>query len=126
MVSVTASTFKDLINNSDLANATAEKIIDQAADSLNVYLEENNQLPNMSGTAGSKTVSVSSAQRGALMNMAREVYAVLYVNPTGVVSSQLGAASSSYGTNRLREAAKDIALALSSMSSVTEIEASLG
>ena len=125
MVSVTASTFKDLINNTTITDSATEKIIDQAADSLNMYLEEDNQISNMSGTAGTKTVSVTSAQRGALMNMAREVYSVLYKNPSGMTSSNLGPAGVSFGTSRLREAAKDIAAALSGMSSVIEIEASL-
>jgi len=64
-----------------------EADIDQAIDLLNTY-GKNLDLPNMTGDAGSKTVSVSSPEAGAIRAVAASVYAK---------NRQSGSQSSSYG-----------------------------
>jgi hypothetical protein len=79
MATITYSTLTDLLDLSvptDITAANAEKIIDQAIDLLNLY--GNLDLPNMSGTAGAKSVSVESRQRGAILSVARAVYYGFY------------------------------------------------
>jgi len=77
MTVVDASTLDALLNlNGKLAETSLEAIIDQAIDSLNIYGAE---LPNMSGTAGSKTVNLTSKQRGAVLMVARAIYYGFYV-----------------------------------------------
>ena len=75
MATVTATEFKTLIDDTALADATAEIIIDQAINCLNRFGAE---LSNLGGTAGSKTVSVESKQKGAIYDVARVVYYGFY------------------------------------------------
>jgi len=78
MVSVTASEFKSVKNLSDddITNINAEKLIDLAIDLLNLFGHVD--LPNMSGTAGSKTVSLESNEKGAVFLVARQIYYGFY------------------------------------------------
>ncbi len=71
MVNVTATDFKSLINDAGLSDANAELLIDQAVNRLNIYGAD---LPNMTGTAGTKTLSCESNQAGAIYEAARLVY----------------------------------------------------
>jgi len=64
------------LTDSDITDATMETVIDQAIDELN--LEGNLDLPNMGGTAGSKTVSLESRERGAIQRVARAIYYSFY------------------------------------------------
>lgn len=77
MATITADEFQVIMNktDSDISNTNAEYIIDLAIDLLNTYGAD---LPNMGGTAGSKTVSVESRQKGAVMLVARAVYYGFY------------------------------------------------
>jgi len=81
MVTVTATEFKTLINDSEIADATAESILDAAIDAINIYYR--NGLSNLTGVAGSKTLTVTSQQRGSIMIVARTVYATVYKNAAG-------------------------------------------
>lgn len=81
MATVTATEFKTLISDAGLAVATAEIIIDQAIDFLNLYGAE---LSNLGGTAGTKTVSVESKEKGAIYFVARAVYDSFYKGTEGV------------------------------------------
>ena len=76
MVDITASSFKTLINDAGIADATAESLIDQAVHLLNLYGADD--IPTMTGTAGSKTLSVTSQQAGAIQLVAREMYDELF------------------------------------------------
>jgi len=80
MVSVTYQDLHDLINvtTSDITAAKTEDLIDHAIDLLNAH---GVGLSNMAGSAGSKTVTLTSAQRGAILNLARMIYRHDYVNP---------------------------------------------
>ena len=71
MVNVSASDFKNVIDQQSLTNQNVEYIIDLAIDSLNIF---GATLTNMTGTAGTKTVDLTSQQRGAVFIVAREIY----------------------------------------------------
>jgi len=72
LVSITGSDFADIIDDSDISDANAEKILDLAVDLLNLFGDLD--LSNMGGTAGSKTLSVESKQKGAIFLVARAIY----------------------------------------------------
>lgn len=72
MASISASDFTDLIQDSEISAANAEKILDHAINLLNLYGDLD--LPNMGGTAGSKTVGLQSKEQGAVFEVARAVY----------------------------------------------------
>lgn len=78
MVSITATTFSDLVNAASLAAAAAEKIIDQAIDLLNLYGDYEETINNMSGSEGSKTLTVEGYERGAILSIARVIYKSFY------------------------------------------------
>ena len=79
MVTITGSDFKGLIQDASISDTNAEKIVDEAIDLLNLYGEDLD-LSNLSGTAGSKTVAVTSKKRGAIYLFARAVYATFWMN----------------------------------------------
>lgn len=74
MVSVSASDWKNVMNLS-ITDEHAEYILDMAIDLLNIY---DVQLSNMSGDAGSKTVPLTSKQRGGVFLVARSIYYSMY------------------------------------------------
>ena len=76
--SVTADTFKDLMNLPLLDSEDAEKILDMAIDCLNLYGQLD--MSNMAGTAGSKTLNLTSQQKAALLIVARAIYYGFYVD----------------------------------------------
>ena len=75
-VSVTADTFKDLMNQTDLDSEAVEKILDMAINCLNLYGQLD--MSNMAGTAGSKTLNLTSQQNAALFIVARAIYYGFY------------------------------------------------
>ena len=77
MVSVTADTFKDLMNKPSLGSEAVEKILDMAVNCLNLYGQLD--MSNMAGTAGSKTLNLTSRQNAALLIVARAIYYGFYV-----------------------------------------------
>ena len=110
MATVTATEFKTLINDSSLADATAEIIIDQAIDLLNLHGAE---LSNLGGTAGTKTVSVESKQKGAIYFTARAVYYGFYkgvesVAPGGVTITSSDLMSNLNVLQTVKEAARQL------------------
>lgn len=90
MVSLTASSLSTLVNDTTITAATAEIIIDQAVNTLNLY---GASLSNMTGVAGAKTLAATSAEAGAILDVAVEIYSQYYVSS--------GAQSSSYGIGGL-------------------------
>jgi hypothetical protein len=74
VASVTATHFKNVMNV-DTSTTNLEYVLDLAIDSLNIFGAE---LSNMSGTAGSKTVTLTSKQRGGVFIIAREIYQKFY------------------------------------------------
>lgn len=76
MASVTGQDFINIMNTPDTFTVThAEYVIDLAIDLLNIYDAD---LDNMAGAAGSKTVTLTSKQRGAVFVVARAVYHSFY------------------------------------------------
>ena len=74
-VTITGDTILNLLKNpSGITTTHGEIVMDQAIDHLNIYLDKDNTISNLSGTAGSKTLSVSSRERGAINLVARMVY----------------------------------------------------
>lgn len=73
MVSVKASDWKNVMNlDTEISDTKAEYVLDLAIDTLNIY---GASLSNMTGaTAGSKTVTLTSKQRGAVFQAARVIY----------------------------------------------------
>jgi len=74
MVSVAYSDLHNVLNLSvgDISAIKTEALLDQAIDLLNLYA--NQTLSNMAGTAGSKTVTLTSKQRAAVFEVAKAVY----------------------------------------------------
>jgi len=75
MVSVTYSSLTGLLNldvPGDLSAAQAEDILDMAINQINLFA--NVSVSNMSGTAGSKTVTLTRSQWAAVYLVARVLY----------------------------------------------------
>ena len=112
MVSVTYTTLTHLVNDTSIAPATAEEIIDQAINILNTY---GCSLSNMTGVAGAKTLTVTSAEAGAVIAVAVEIYSQYYVssgassNSYGLGPLSVSQSSSSQGTGSVYAVAKDAA-----------------
>lgn len=85
MVSVTATMFKTLMNIT-INDEHAEAIIDQAIRRLNAYGKLD--MPVMIGTAGSKTVSLSEEECGAVLKAAGIIYANMYISSMGTSGSE--------------------------------------
>jgi hypothetical protein len=98
MVSITADTLIDLLNDDDLADEDAENILDMAIDCLNLF-NKDLDLSNMQGDAGSKTLSVDSRVRGAILLVANQIY--LSIFRVGSSSGASGSSSTSYGLGGL-------------------------
>lgn len=82
MVSCTYATFHSPLNLSitDISAINTENLIDTAIRELDLLLDEDNQIHTMTGTAGSKTVTLTDKQLGAVMRVFRPMYASLFKN----------------------------------------------
>lgn len=87
MVSLTATLMKSVMNltDSDISDTNAENLIDFAISQINVYSDADLSL--MTGTAGTKTVSLESREYGVVMNALRAIYYSCY---RGVETSTVG------------------------------------
>jgi hypothetical protein len=65
------------LSSAQLSAANAEIIIDLAVDCLNLFGAE---IANMSGTAGTKTLTATSAEKGGIILVARAIYDNFYRN----------------------------------------------
>ena len=117
-----ADTFFTNIDSSFTATKW-EACIEQSIDKINGYSRDD-ILPNMTGTAGSKTVSVTSGQAGFIRDIAVAIYA--NTKTAGSTSSSVGVGglsisnSNSTGAAQIDELARNAALCLK------EIEVSYG
>ena len=93
-VTITGNTILKLLNDpEDVTVTQGEIVMDQAIDHLNLYLDDEDTLSNLDGAAGSKTLNVSSRERGAIMIVARIVYMSFLQQHGG--STNIGSLSSS-------------------------------
>ena len=86
MATVTYADLRVLLNEPTLSPTDAEQIIDLAVDSLNLYGAD---LPNMTGTAGAKSLSLESKEKGAVFLVARAVYYGFYKGLSSVSVSSI-------------------------------------
>ena len=82
MVTVNYQTLSDVMNFNvgsgtgyDISAESIETLLDLSIDMLNLFGAE---LPNMTGTAGAKTVSLTSPEKAAVLLVARAVYNGFY------------------------------------------------
>lgn len=68
---------KNIFNDSSIADATMENLVDAVVDELNL---QGCTLSNMAGTAGSKTITLTSAEKGAVRRIFRVIYASWHKN----------------------------------------------
>ena len=90
MPTLTGSDFATYtVNDTGLAAARAERIIDRAINLLVLYGEDVN-IQNMQGTEGSKTLSVSQKKQGAIELVARAIYASFEKNAANNQTASVG------------------------------------
>lgn len=94
MVTLTAVSFTVLVHDTSILTATAEALADQAVDQINGCIGED-QLPNMAGTSGAKTLTVSSFEAGWIKAVWTELYIQYYKNA--------GASSNTQGLGGISE-----------------------
>lgn len=82
MVSCTYATFHSPLNLSisDISAIDTENLIDTAIRELDLLLNEDNQIHTMTGTAGTKTITLTDRQLGAVMRVFRPMYASIFKN----------------------------------------------
>lgn len=81
MASVTGEDWRNVMNLPTMSDEDAEYILDLSIDTLNLY---GASLSNMSGAAGSKTVTLTSKERGGVFSVARIVYEDFYLRSDSV------------------------------------------
>jgi len=91
MVDITYTSLTTLVNDTGLAAATAEQIIDQA---INKLVTNRATVANLTGAAGAKTGTYSQATAGAILELAVAIYAQTYKSS--------GAQTKSYGMGPLQ------------------------
>jgi hypothetical protein len=94
--------------DSDITVTNAEIVVDAAIDLLNVFGAD---LDNLTGAAGSKTGSYTSAEAGAVMTLAREVYRTRFSNAQGI-NPTVSSVSASYSESDLLVYAEKLGLQL--------------
>jgi len=113
MVSLTATLFKALINDSEINDANAEYIIDAAISKINLYSHADLSL--MSGTSPNKTVSLESEEYAAVLTAARSIYYGFYKGvemanlPGGIIARNPDLESNPVVLAEIKKAARQIA-----------------
>jgi hypothetical protein len=112
-MTITATLMKNILDDEDIAPETMENLIDDAVDKLNTF---GASLSNLTGTAGTKTGTYTSAEEGAIKTLTRECYKI-WSNPDATSSATLGPAGHSYSVDlQLLNIAKMLAEALKTQS----------
>lgn len=101
-----------------------EACIDQAIDKINGYAKDD-ILPNMQGTAGSKTVSLTSGQAGFVRSIAVVIYAATK-NAGATSSTSIGSMSESSSASTGGGVDSPDELAMEAARCLREIEVSYG
>jgi len=79
---------KTVFDDSDIADATVESLVDAVIDELNLH---GLTLDNMAGTAGSKTITLTSSEKAAVRRIFRVMYASWHKNAAANASVNVGA-----------------------------------
>jgi hypothetical protein len=82
--------FKAVINDASISDANTENLFDAAANTYNIF---GCGVPIMTGAAGAKVVTYTSAQKGAVFQGARILYVSFYKNASNNPSFGLGSLS---------------------------------
>jgi hypothetical protein len=82
--------FKSIINDASISDANTENLFDAAANTYNIF---GCGVPIMTGTAGGKVVTYTSAQKGAVFQGARILYVSFYKNAANTPSTGVGSLS---------------------------------
>lgn len=88
-----AAVLQTEFNDSGISDADAEAVLMSAIRLLNTFSAGITQL---SGAAGSRTGSYSSAQMGAVMALAQQIYSKHYKNAAGTANANLAQIGMSY------------------------------
>lgn len=78
---------KTIFNDSSIADATMEDLTDAVIDELNL---NGLSISNMAGSAGSKTITLTSAQKGAVRRIFRVIYSSWYKNADNIQAGGVG------------------------------------
>lgn len=106
-LTVNGTLFKSQINNTDMTATAAEQVIDAAINLLNTFGAD---VDNLTGTAGTKTGSYTSAETGAIITLSQQVYARFYCNPEQTNSESVSNLNAGYTSdNQLLKMAKTLA-----------------
>ena len=111
--------------NADYTATQWEACIDQAVDKINGYVGDD-VLPNMTGAAGSKTLSVSSGEAGFIRDLAVAIYASAKNAGSTSSSLSMGALSESSSSSSGAGASQIDELAKAAAQLLKEVEADLG
>lgn len=115
MVTITADLMQALLNvsDTDISNTNMEYVIDYAVNRLNAYGAD---LPNMTGTAASKTLSVESREAGQIQEATRLAYYSCYKGQESLAVGGIATSIPNMLTNPSVEAQfKEMARQLSEM-----------
>jgi hypothetical protein len=85
---------KTIINDSSVPDITMEELTDAVIDELNL---QGLTLSNMAGSAGSKTITLTSNEKGAVRRIFRVIYASWYKNAAANNTASIGSVSISTG-----------------------------
>ena len=86
MTTITCDDLQILVADAGLPDTTSEAIVDTAIDMLNTF---GANLSNLTGVAGAKTGTYTSAEGGAIMPLAVQVYITMYKS-AGASSTAIG------------------------------------
>ena len=114
---------EDVVDDEDL-----EALIDGAIDLLNVYLlRHQKEIANMDGDAGSKTLTVTSPEKGAIIMVASALYSREYkTSGSQSEASSLGPASYSSSSSSTSTTAEILAKELADNLAIEEMEVDIG
>jgi len=127
LATINAASLKSLVNDTTMAASSAEEIIDQSINELDTF---GLALTNMTGVAGTKTLTVTSAEKGAILALAMEYYQ--YYRSSGSSATSVNVSGLGYSTNtstggsmgRIHEVAEKLAQQL--MTTQQDIAFSVG
>ena len=118
-ITINAALLQTQFNEADISAANAETIIDGSINLLNTFGAD---IDNLTGDAGTKTGDYTSAQAGAIMALAQQIFAKHYTNASQTSSTTLGPAGLSYGSDTaLLTYAEKLATAIKGTSTVGNI-----